>query len=108
MFESSGNVRGRGYLDYGKFNTLRLRSFNQLDIRVDKGFYFRKWSLMFYLDIQNVLNFKAELPDILVNTQPDGSVIKYTDPEGNERYDLRTISNTAGTILPSIGIMIDF
>ena len=63
---------------------------------------------MVYLDIQNILNFKAQQEDILVNTQPDGSVIRYTDPEGNERYALRTIPNTSGTILPAIGIMFDF
>lgn len=102
------DVQGRGYLDYAAFNTLRLKSFNQLDIRVDKGFFFKKWSLMFYLDVQNVLNVKAMLPDILVNTQPDGSVKTYVDPEGNERYELRYIPNVAGTILPSVGIMIDF
>ncbi|MBN1198399.1 MAG: TonB-dependent receptor plug domain-containing protein, partial [Bacteroidales bacterium] len=102
------DAQGRGYLDYSQFNTLRLSSFNQLDLRIDKGFYFKKWSLMFYIDIQNLLNFKAELPDILVNTQPDGSVITYTDPDGNERYQLRTIPNKTGTILPSIGIMVDF
>lgn len=63
---------------------------------------------MFYLDVQNVLNFKAKQQDLLVNTQPDGSTIKYIDPDGNERYALRTIPNSSGTILPSIGIMVDF
>ncbi|MCX6246598.1 MAG: TonB-dependent receptor [Bacteroidetes bacterium] len=101
------DAQGRGYLDYARFNTLRLRSFNQLDLRVDKGFYFRKWSLMFYLDVQNVLAFKAQQPDILVNTQPDGSVVKYVDDKGVERYQLRYIQNYAGTILPSIGIMVE-
>jgi hypothetical protein len=102
------DAQGRGYLDYSAFNTLRLTSFNQLDIRVDKGFYFKKWSLMFYLDIQNILNFKAQQPDLLVNTQEDGSVVKYVDQQGQERYELRTIDNKAGTILPAIGIMVDF
>ena len=102
------DVQGRGYLDYGKFNTLRLTSFNQLDIRVDKGFYFNKWSLMLYLDIQNLLNFQAQQPDILVNTQEDGSVKKYIDQQGAERYELRTIKNTAGTVLPAVGIMVEF
>lgn len=105
---SAWDAQGKGYLDYDAFNTLRLTSFNQLDIRIDKGFYFKKWSLMFYLDIQNVLNFKAKQQDLLVNTQPDGSTVKYIDPEGNERYELRTIPNSSGTILPSIGIMVDF
>jgi hypothetical protein len=102
------DVQGQGYLDYSKYNTLRLRAFNQLDLRVDKGFYFRKWSLMLYLDIQNLLNFKAQQPDILVNTQPDGSIIKYVDGSGQERYVLRSLSNTIGTFLPSVGIMVDF
>lgn len=102
------DAQGRGYLNYDQFNTLRLTSFNQLDIRIDKGFYFKKWSLMVYLDVQNVLNFKSQQPDLLVNTQPDGSTVKYVDPNGYERYELRSISNSAGTILPSIGIMVDF
>jgi len=102
------DAQGRGYLDYKAFNTLRLRSFNQLDIRIDKGFYFKKWSLMFYLDVQNVLNFRVQQADLLVNTQEDGSVVKYTDEKGRERYNLRTIPNYAGTILPAVGIMVDF
>ncbi len=102
------DVTGQGYLDYSKYNTLRLRSFNQLDVRIDKGFYFKHWSLMLYLDVQNLFNFQAEQPDILINTQPDGSVKKYTDESGQERYVLRQISNNTGTVLPSIGIMVDF
>ncbi|MEI7724924.1 MAG: TonB-dependent receptor [Bacteroidota bacterium] len=102
------DAQGRGYLNYNAFNTLRLTSFNQLDIRIDKGFYFRKWSLMFYLDVQNVLNFQAQQPDLLVNTQENGTVVKYIDDQGKERYKLRTIENSAGTVLPAIGIMVDF
>jgi hypothetical protein len=103
---SAWDIQGQGYLDYSRFNTLRLRSFNQLDIRIDKGFYFKKWSLMLYVDVQNVLGSKADQPDILVNTQPDGSVVKYMD-NGVERYKLRYIQNYAGTILPSVGIMVE-
>jgi len=102
------NAQGKGYPDYPAFNTLRLKSFNQLDIRVDKGYYFKHWSLMFYLDIQNLLNFKAQQQELLVNTQEDGSVIRYTDPQGVERYRLRSIPNKAGTVLPAIGIMVEF
>ena len=107
------DVQGRGYLNYSAFNTLRLKSFNQLDLRIDKGYYFKKWSLMFYLDVQNVLNFKAQQPDILVNANPNegpdqGKVVKYVDPEGQTRYQLWQIENKAGTVLPAIGIMVEF
>ena len=102
------DAQERGYLDYDKFNTLRLTSFNQLDIRVDKGFYFNKWSLMLYLDIQNVLNFKAQQPDLLVNSTDENPVEKYTDQQGVERYKLYNLQRDAGTILPAIGIMVEF
>lgn len=102
------DAKKQGYLDYSQFNTLRLTAFNQLDIRLDKGFYFSKWSLMLYLDIQNVLNYKSQQPDILLNTQEDGSVIKYIDQQGNEHYKLRPIKSEAGTVLPAIGIMVQF
>lgn len=102
------DAQQKGYLKYDEFNTLRLKSFNQLDLRVDKGFYFKKWSFMVYLDVQNILNFKAQNQDILVNTQPDGSVVKYVDDQGVERYVLRTIPNSSGTILPAVGIMFQF
>ena len=41
-------------------NTERLNIFTQLDIRVDKSYYFNKWSLMLYLDIQNITNSKTD------------------------------------------------
>lgn len=102
------NARGRAFLDYSRFNELRLKSFHQLDIRVDKQYYFNKWSLMVYLDIQNLYNFKSDQQDFLVNTQPDGSVQTFTDDQGNLRYKLRSIKSESGTVLPTVGVMIEF
>ena len=42
------DLRGQGYPDYSKFNSLRLQSFHQLDLRVDKQYFFAGWSLMLY------------------------------------------------------------
>jgi hypothetical protein len=102
------DAQGQGYFDNTAYNTLRLTNFHQLDVRVDKSFFFKKWSLMLYVDVQNVLNYKAQQQDILVNTQPDGSTVTYTGTDGQPHYELRTIPNTAGTIVPAIGIMVDF
>ncbi|HRZ78078.1 MAG TPA: TonB-dependent receptor, partial [Bacteroidales bacterium] len=66
------DARGMGYLDYSRFNSLRLGTFHQLDIRVDKQFYFDRWSLMLYLDIQNLYNFQAEQPAVLYNRDENG------------------------------------
>ena len=38
----------------GTATSARLPTFNQLDLRVDKGFLFERWKLGVYLDVQNV------------------------------------------------------
>jgi len=97
------NLSNRGYLDYSKFNTLRFKPFHQLDIRIDKDFYFDKWTLILYVDVQNVYNFKAEQQPYLTNKDTEGN-IQYGDPG---YYQLRAIDSYAGTVLPSIGIIVE-
>jgi len=105
--KTAWDAQGRGYLDYSQFNKKRLTAFQQLDLRIDKAYYYKKWSMMFYLDIQNVYNFQAELPPTLIQ-QTDTNGIPLTDPNDSSRYLLKTISSSSGTILPTIGIMIEF
>jgi outer membrane receptor for ferrienterochelin and colicin len=99
--------QGIGYLDYSKFNTERLRAFHQLDLRVDKSWYYNKWSLMLYFDVQNAYNFKADQPDYLVRAE-DSNGSPLTDPDNPAKYQLKTLKSIAGTVLPTIGIMIEF
>lgn len=102
------DARHQPYYDYSRFNTARLPAFHQLDVRVDKSFFFRKWSLILYADIQNIYNYKALGPDDLVPAEnPDGSYRQ--DPEREGYYLMRNIRNElGGTVLPSVGIIIDF
>jgi hypothetical protein len=46
------------YYDLTKINTLRYPAYHRLDLRIDKSFVFRKWTLDAYIDIQNVYNRK--------------------------------------------------
>ncbi len=101
------DAQGRAYLDYSRFNRERAKAFHQLDLRVDKSYFYKRWSLMFYLDIQNVYNFKAALADNLVRVL-DPSGVPVTDPEDENRYVLKAIRNSSGTLLPTLGIMIEF
>ncbi len=105
-------AQGRAYPDYAKFNQLRLENFSQLDVRVDKSFYYDKWSLMLYLDIQNVLNSKSDTPDILdVATDTNGDKIRInpSDPIDQQKYQMKYITTEgSGTVLPTVGIMIEF
>ncbi len=111
-YVSAWEASQQAYPDYSRFNTERLSTFSQLDIRVDKSYYFDKWSLMLYLDIQNVTNAKTDTPDILVpQTDANGNkIIANPDAALNEQqYVMKYIeTDGSGTIIPSIGIMIEF
>jgi len=100
------NAFGRGVPDYDSYNSLRLKSFNQMDIRVDKSYYFTNWAIMFYLDIQNVLAFKAEQTPIYTNRDKLGNLL--FDPNDKNKYILRRIENFSGNVLPSIGVIVEF
>ena len=101
-------------LDYSKFNSLRLPDSHQLDLRIDKEFYFKKWVLNLYTDIQNVYNFKSQGTPIytnisaspIIDTNGNKVYVPVTDPANPSNYLLRTIDNFAGTILPTIGLII--
>jgi len=101
------DVTGQGVLDYNEYNTQRLQSFHQLDIRIDKQYFFSNWSLMLYGDVQNVYNHQADQPAILIReTTPEGAPV--IDPSDPTRYKLKYINGSSGTVLPTIGIIIEF
>jgi len=104
---SNWDLRNMGILNFNQINAQRLASFHQLDIRIDKRYFFPKWNLNWYLDIQNAYNFRAQQPDILVPTRDEAGAL-VVNPEDPSRYVIRNIANPAGTILPTIGIIVEF
>ncbi|PKP06836.1 MAG: hypothetical protein CVU10_04560 [Bacteroidetes bacterium HGW-Bacteroidetes-5] len=104
-YVAAWDASGRSYVDNSKYNSEYLKQFNQLDIRVDKEFYFEKFSLKLYLDIQNALNKKYKNEDVLLST---GVIENPQDPYSQQRYIMKRIQIENGTVLPSIGITIQF
>ena len=106
------NAQSRAYPNYNRFNQERLGMYNQFDVRVDKSFYFDTWSLMLYLDIQNLFGASVDTPDILtVDTDDNGQriIVNPDAPINEQQYQMRYIKTEgSGTILPTVGIMIEF
>ena len=101
---SAWDANGEPYLDFSRLNEERFKPFHQLDLRVDKNFFFKKWSLMLYVDIQNAYNFKNTGQDFIIREKNADGTLKTTD--GGTKYILNSLENRSGTILPTIGIMI--
>ena len=104
------DARGVAYYDYDRFNSERLATFTQLDLRVDKNFYFTdKWMLGVYFDVQNVLGRSYQGAPAYIQYLDDNGIPRvYTDNLGNQRYEMKYISRSSGTVLPSIGVMVEF
>ncbi|GAB5552349.1 MAG: TonB-dependent receptor [Saprospiraceae bacterium] len=112
---ASWDVNGRGIRDFAQLNTLRFSSINTLDIRVDKKWFFDKWSLNLYLDIENVTGSSVNSDELILDRPLDdtgrpignGRVANPDAPFSQQRYLLKQITDAQGQLLPSIGIMIE-
>lgn len=100
------NLRGGPFTDNARLNAERFPAFHQLDARVDKAYYLKRMTLRFYIDIQNLYNFQARSQDIVVREQDETG--NYLTTDNGSRYVLRTVDNTSGTVLPTIGVQVEF
>jgi outer membrane receptor for ferrienterochelin and colicin len=104
---------GQGTLDYTQLNTLRLKTFNQLDIRVDKKWNFKHTTFDLYLDVTNVLGFKnPAFPNYTFKRKADNSDFETTDGQPVKTDGSNAIPyilpNNSGTTLPTIGFIFEF
>lgn len=104
---SAWDVQKRPYFDYDNLNSKRFKSFHQLDLKIEKWFVMKTVTLRTYIDIQNLYNFKAESLPRITNLDTKGNIMY--NPDDPNRYLLREIpSSGQGTVLPTIGLVIDF
>ena len=87
--------------DYNRLGDVQLNTFSQLDIRVDKKWNFQRMSLNIFFEIQNMLGQEIPRPpEYGLSRDIDGNLIS---PLG-----LSVITQDNSTIIPSIGIVVDF
>lgn len=105
------DAKGKEYLDYSQFNGRRAQAYQQLDLRIDKTYTFKGWSLGLYMDIQNAYNFKLNSPLKLVQQKDANGNPIILNPEAEksqQKYALKTLQTTSGTLLPSVGLIVEF
>ena len=73
-------------------------------MRVDKEFYFKRWRLGLYVDLQNVTVSKLRQQDVFMST---GVVENPEAPLKEQRYKMRRIEQVSGTLLPTIGLTVE-
>jgi hypothetical protein len=102
------DINRQGVPDYARVNSLRLSAFNQLDFRIDKKWFLKRWNLNLYFDVQNAGNSKNQQPPLLLlDRDAQGNPIVDNSATNIPSYRTRFIQNTAGTVIPSIGVIIE-
>lgn len=87
--------------DYSRLGEVRLETFSQLDLRVDKKWNFKKLSLNIFMDFQNILSQNIPRP-------PEYGLTRNTDGTLITPISLSPITQDTSSIIPSIGLVIDF
>ncbi len=111
---SSWDVRGVGLFDYDLLNTQRGDVSSTIDIRVDKKWFFKKFSLNLYLDIENLTSNAVGIESLLLDRELDvngtpvgtGVILNPTAPMEDWMYKLKSVNDPTGTLIPTLGIVV--
>lgn len=84
---------GSGILDYSRLNTERLRSFHSSDIRIDKKWNYKKFTLDLFLDVTNWYLARSPAP-------PFYSFRRTADNSGFQTTDGLPVKNNGSNAIP--------
>lgn len=104
---------GLGTLDYARLNSQRLRPFNRFDLRIDKKWNAKRYSVDAFIDIQNLfLTKNPSFPQFTFARTDDNSGFQTTDggtlqPNGSNAIPL-ILRNEDATVTPALGLVVEF
>ncbi len=79
-----------GTIDYANYNSQTLPAYHRLDVRAEKRWFFSKWTLTTYIDIQNIYN------------RENSAEFRW------DKFKKEIVTSKNIGILPSIGISAEF
>ena len=105
--------QGQGIFDFAKLNSVRLRSFNSSDVRIDKKWNFRNTTIDLFLDVSNwYVARNPGIPSYTFKRTTDNSAFLTTDGQpikatGSNGIPI-LLKNDDPSVTPTIGFIIEF
>lgn len=100
------DVLQRGIFDMSNPMSQRLASYSVIDVRLDKTYNKKKYSLTWFLDLQNFTSSAIPLmPYLTVERDADGNPLTNVSTPGS--YSVKTIASDTGRLLPTIGLILE-
>jgi hypothetical protein len=98
----------QGLLDYDQLNSLRLGLNYSVDLRIDYKWFFPKWSFNLYLDLQNIPGVVTSTSALILDEDADGNPQIINQGTPLQSYKLKEIAPDRGTIVPTLGIIVQY
>lgn len=104
---------GNGIFNYSLVNTQRLPAFHSADIRIDKKWNMKRFTIDLFLDIQNFYGAtSAGVPSYTFQRNADNTAFVSTDGQPVQKNGSNAIpfllDNADGNVLPTIGFIVEF
>lgn len=96
------DAHGRSLPDYSRYNAERSPLYTQYDVRIDKEWYFRRWRISIFANLQNV---RIQQQDVFMST---GEIANPLAPVSEQRYKMKRVGQDSNTLVPSIGVTAEF
>lgn len=88
-------------LDYSRLGEDKLEIFSALDVRLDKKWNFEKFALNLFIEAQNILGQNnPSPPEYGLNRDASGTIV--------QPRSLTVLEQEPGSVIPGIGVVIDF
>ena len=88
-------------LDYSELGNVKLGNFSQLDIRIDKKWNRKNFSINFFAEVLNILASKIPIPmEYGLERDDFGNILS--------PFNLVEVDVNRKSIIPSLGFSIDF
>ena len=101
-YVSYWDVNGRCLPNYSRYNTERTPLYTQYDVRIDKEWFFHRWSMGLFINLQNV---RIQQQAVFMST---GELLNPGVPLAEQRYKMKRVGQDSNTIVPSLGITAEF
>jgi hypothetical protein len=98
----------QGILDYSQLNSQRLGLNYSVDMRIDYKWFFPKWSFNLYFDIQNIPGVVTGTSSLILDEDSNGNPQIIDPGTPQESYKLKTIGAINGTVVPTLGIIVQY
>ncbi|MAB74143.1 MAG: ferric aerobactin receptor, partial [Flavobacteriales bacterium] len=85
----------------------RNGAFHQVDLRIDRKWFFDNWSLDVFADLQNITAAAPPQPDQLDVVRDPATGRPIPSTSNPSFYDPRFISTATGSILPGLGMIVE-